>query len=72
MREEDDSLKNEVQEPIYVNVNNRKQTSPVEIADLYDYILKNKENGCEGFKNEFQVTSSYLTFILVDEIITRL
>ncbi|XP_012937090.1 receptor-type tyrosine-protein phosphatase T [Aplysia californica] len=54
VREEDDNVRNEVQEPIYENVNNRKQTCPVAIPALYDYILKNKENGCEGFKKEFQ------------------
>lgn len=50
-REEDEITKNE---PIYVNVTNRKQSLPVQVPDLYDYICKNKERSCEGFKREFE------------------
>ncbi|GFO41460.1 receptor-type tyrosine-protein phosphatase kappa, partial [Plakobranchus ocellatus] len=52
VREEDENAKN--QEPIYVNVTNRKQSMPVPVPDLYDYICKNKERSCEGFIREFE------------------
>lgn len=40
-------------EPIYANVNSKKQSSPVKLVDLFDYIRENKKNECEGFKKEF-------------------
>ncbi|XP_061192574.1 receptor-type tyrosine-protein phosphatase kappa-like [Saccostrea echinata] len=40
-------------EPIYANVNTKKQSSPIKVADLFDYIRENKKNECEGFKKEF-------------------
>ncbi|XP_059151900.1 receptor-type tyrosine-protein phosphatase T-like [Physella acuta] len=51
---EDDDKTNGIQEPIYVNVNSRKQTSPVLLSDLHSYILKHKEHSWEGFKREFE------------------
>ncbi|ESP05460.1 hypothetical protein LOTGIDRAFT_102205 [Lottia gigantea] len=51
-----DNQRNEeiISEPIYVNVTGKRQTSPVEISQLYDYIKKNKEHNCLGFKKEFE------------------
>ncbi|XP_050400814.1 receptor-type tyrosine-protein phosphatase T isoform X2 [Patella vulgata] len=44
-----------ISEPIYMNVNNtKKQSSPVMLSQLYDYIKKNKENNFYGFKREFE------------------
>ncbi|XP_055884947.1 receptor-type tyrosine-protein phosphatase T-like isoform X2 [Biomphalaria glabrata] len=53
---DDDETKgpNGTTEPIYVNVNARKQTSPVPVSDLFSYISKNKEHSWEGFKREFE------------------
>ena len=59
VREEDETAKNE---PIYVNVTNRKQSVPVPLSDLYDYICRNKENSCEGFKREFEV--KFVAFLI--------
>lgn len=42
-------------EPIYANVNSKKQSSPVQLPDLFEYIRENKKNECEGFKKEFNV-----------------
>lgn len=42
-------------EPIYANLNGRKQSSPVKLEDLHAYIVKNKENNCDGFRKEFEV-----------------
>ena len=42
-------------EPIYANVNSKKQSSPIQVKDLLEYIRKNKENECVGFKKEFAV-----------------
>ncbi|BFY99631.1 hypothetical protein BsWGS_02670 [Bradybaena similaris] len=53
-RDEDDTYRNNIHEPIYMNVNNRKQTSPVPVSELYDYIAKNKEHNCQGFMKEFE------------------
>ncbi|XP_046560348.1 receptor-type tyrosine-protein phosphatase kappa-like [Haliotis rubra] len=44
----------EINEPIYVNINSKKQTSPVKLVDLADYIKKHRENNCLGFKQEFE------------------
>ena len=56
MKEIEENSKNEeISEPIYVNVNGRKQTAPVKLEDLHAYILKNKENNCDGFRKEFEV-----------------
>lgn len=55
LNELEDSSKNDMMEPIYVNVNGRKQSSPVKLDDLHAYILKNKENNCDGFRKEFEV-----------------
>lgn len=57
---EDDDKTNGIQEPIYVNVNSRKQTSPVLLSDLHSYILKHKEHSWEGFKREFEVSPEFL------------
>ncbi|XP_071120808.1 receptor-type tyrosine-protein phosphatase epsilon-like [Mytilus edulis] len=40
-------------EPIYANVNTKKQTCPIQVQDLYEYIRKNKMNDCTEFKKEF-------------------
>lgn len=42
-------------EPIYANVNSKKQSSPVQLPDLFEYIRENKKNECEGLKKEFNV-----------------
>lgn len=42
-------------EPIYANVNTKKQTCPIQVQDLYEYIRKNKMNDCTEFKKEFGV-----------------
>lgn len=34
-----DSTKNNIHEPIYENVNNRKQTNPVLVFEFYDFEL---------------------------------
>ena len=52
---EDNNRNEELSEPIYVNVNGRKQTSPIKLEDLHAYILKNKDNNCDGFRKEFEV-----------------
>ena len=52
---EENSKNEEISEPIYMNVNGRKQTAPVKLEDLHAYILKNKENNCDGFRKEFEV-----------------
>lgn len=49
----DNEFNEDVTEPIYVNVN-KKQHSPVPIDELPQYILKNKENECAGFKTEYE------------------
>ncbi|CAL1546634.1 unnamed protein product [Lymnaea stagnalis] len=54
IKDDDEKGINGIQEPIYVNVNARKQTSPVAIPDLHSYILKHKEHSLEGFKREFE------------------
>ncbi|XP_060083634.1 receptor-type tyrosine-protein phosphatase kappa-like [Ylistrum balloti] len=41
------------EEPIYANVNTHKQSMPVKVQDLYDYIKLNKAQECDGFKKEF-------------------
>lgn len=51
---QENSRNEEISEPIYVNVNGRKQTAPVKLEDLHAYILKNKENNCDGFRKEFE------------------
>lgn len=51
---QENSRNEELSEPIYVNVNGRKQTAPVKLEDLHAYILKNKENNCDGFRKEFE------------------
>ena len=55
LKEIEENSKNEEQEPIYVNVNGRMQTAPVKLEDLHAYILKSKENNCDGFRKEFEV-----------------
>lgn len=51
-------------EPIYANVNSKKQSSPVKLVDLFDYIRENKKNECEGFKKEFNVRLMQQKFII--------
>jgi hypothetical protein len=41
-------------EPIYANVNTNKQSSPIQVQDLLEYIRNNKENECVGFKKELK------------------
>ncbi|KAJ8306599.1 hypothetical protein KUTeg_017144 [Tegillarca granosa] len=43
----------DLKEPIYVNVNSTRQSCPVKVEHLYDYINQNKMHECEGFKKEF-------------------
>ncbi|XP_041359713.1 receptor-type tyrosine-protein phosphatase kappa-like [Gigantopelta aegis] len=50
---EDNTINEEVNEPIYVNINSKKQTNPIPLSDLYDVILKYRENSMAGFKTEF-------------------
>ncbi|KAK3090599.1 hypothetical protein FSP39_012997, partial [Pinctada imbricata] len=50
---EDTDPNDNLNEPIYANVNTKRQSEPIKIADLYDYIRSNKKNECEGFKKEF-------------------
>ena len=52
---EENSRNDEISEPIYMNVNGRKQSAPVKLEDLHSYILKNKEDNCDGFRKEFEV-----------------
>ncbi|CAC5399120.1 Receptor-type tyrosine-protein phosphatase T,Tyrosine-protein phosphatase non-receptor type 22,Receptor-type tyrosine-protein phosphatase kappa,Receptor-type tyrosine-protein phosphatase F,Tyrosine-protein phosphatase 99A,Tyrosine-protein phosphatase Lar,Receptor-type tyrosine-protein phosphatase alpha,Receptor-type tyrosine-protein phosphatase epsilon,Receptor-type tyrosine-protein phosphatase gamma,Receptor-type tyrosine-protein phosphatase N2,Receptor-type tyrosine-protein phosphatase U,Receptor-type ty len=40
-------------EPIYANVNTKKQSCPIQVQDLFEYIRKNKMNDCTEFKKEF-------------------
>ena len=55
---------NEIEpEPIYVNISTKKQSNPIKINDLADYIRQNKKNECEGFKKEFGVRCDQLAFI---------
>lgn len=56
---QENSRNEELSEPIYVNVNGRKQTAPVKLEDLHAYILKNKENNCDGFRKEFEVSEHH-------------
>lgn len=51
---EDNNKNEEMAEPIYANLNGRKQSSPVKLEDLHAYIVKNKENNCDGFRKEFE------------------
>ncbi|XP_076441421.1 receptor-type tyrosine-protein phosphatase epsilon-like [Babylonia areolata] len=51
---EENSRNEELSEPIYVNVNGRKRTAAVKLEDLHAYILKNKDNNCDGFRKEFE------------------
>ena len=53
---EDNTFNEELNEPIYVNINSKKQTNPIPLCDLYDVILKYRENGMAGFKTEFDVS----------------
>lgn len=54
-----DDLEGRTGEPIYANVNTKKQSSPVCVEDLYNYIQKHKENNWEGFKKEYEVSGCY-------------
>ncbi|XP_064605996.1 receptor-type tyrosine-protein phosphatase alpha-like [Liolophura sinensis] len=49
-----DDMEGRTGEPIYANVNTKKQSSPVCVEDLYNYIQKHKENNWEGFKKEYE------------------
>lgn len=51
-------------EPIYANVNSKKQSSPVQLPDLFEYIRENKKNECEGFKKEFNVRWMQQKFLI--------
>ena len=53
---DDDSKGSHSPEPIYVNVNSRRQSAPVHLDHLQVYIAKNKVNNCDGFRKEFEVS----------------
>ena len=50
---------NITKEPIYANVNSKKQTNPIQTPDLFEYIRENKLNDCAGFKKEFGVNDAF-------------
>ena len=53
---EDTDPNDNLNEPIYANVNSKKQSQPIKVEDLYEYIRTNKKDECDGFKKEFNVS----------------
>ena len=50
-----DDNKTHTQEPIYVNINAKKLTNPIEIKDLHNFIQKGKANDHHIIKREHGV-----------------